>query len=116
MLPNDFLEYIYHVGNSHDLHSIIRIDSGRKRCCNGAAYGILYGRGPHECASSRAARVRFDKAQSCNLQAKLESASKFSLLGQSEACSKKGTDILPNKVERNHSLRHSHHSVLKRWF
>ena len=73
----------------------------------GTTDGILCSRGPLEGKSSRATRVRFDQAQSCCLQAKLEGTSEFSVLDQSEACSKKGTDVLPDEVKRDHSLRHT---------
>ena len=38
---------------------------------------------------------------------KMESTPGRRLLGQFKTCSKKETDVLPDEVKRNHSLRHS---------
>ena len=82
MIPNDFLKYIYHVENVHDLRSIIysglkqEEEMPKKRTTD----GILYSRGSSGSAFSRAKRVRPDQGQNCFLQAKVESASECGVL------------------------------------
>ena len=50
LIPNNFLEYIYHIGCTINLHSItdFRIDSGRTKFKQGKTDGILYSRESHE--------------------------------------------------------------------
>ena len=50
MIPNNFFEYIYHIGCAVSSHSItkFRIDSGRTKFKQGKTDGILYTRESHE--------------------------------------------------------------------
>ena len=84
-----------------------RIDSGRTKCQQGTTDDILYSREPYGSESLRTKRVRLDQVTSCCLQGEVESTPGRRVLGQVQVCSKKGTDVLPNEVKRNHSLRHS---------
>ena len=65
LLPTDFAEHIYHVGSSHDTHSIIqsRLIPGGKRRQERETCGVLYGREPnvHRLLSRKG--LRRDEAQ-----------------------------------------------------
>ena len=54
-IPYNFIEYVYHVGSSHDLHSIIQsglIAKGKEASKDGQN-GVLYSRGSYEWTSER---------------------------------------------------------------
>ena len=63
------------------LHHSIRIDSRWKRCQKRETDSILHSRESHIRTSSQAAGVRRDETRSCELHAKLESTSEWSVLG-----------------------------------
>ena len=117
LIPDNFFEYIYHVGCYFNMHSIIELGSiaGGKKCQLGSTNGILHSRESFGHALSRAERIRSDKASICCSQAKVESTPRCSVLDRNRARSKKGTKVFPNEVKRNKSPRHSHQSVLKEW-
>ena len=69
LLPDDFIEYIYHVVSSHDLHSIIQsgLILGWK-CEQREACGVLYNRKSDVRRSAQRSRVRPDESQNCSVQ------------------------------------------------
>ena len=50
LLPDDFAEYVHHVGNAHDMHSIIQcgLILGGKKSQEGKAVRVLHSREPHQ--------------------------------------------------------------------
>ena len=70
LLSNDFAELIYHVGSSHDMHSIIQSglilggkDVKKKETC-----GVINGREPIVHRSLSRKGFRRDTAQNCSVQ------------------------------------------------
>ena len=55
LLPNDFAEHIYHVGSSHDMHSIIQsgLTPGGKSVKKREACGVLQSRESDVCRSAQ---------------------------------------------------------------
>ena len=65
LLPTDFAEYIYHIGNAHDMHSVIQcglIPGGRSH--KGQAVSVFHSREP-EVPQTRSVRspIRFGRTQ-----------------------------------------------------
>ena len=91
LIPDNFFEYIYHVGCHFNTHSIIEsgLIVGGKKCQPGSTNGILCSRKSFGHALSRAERIRSDKALICCLQAKVESTPKCSVLDRNRTRSLK---------------------------
>ena len=93
LLPDDFAEYIYHIKNAHDMHSIIQgglIPGGksqrdRQSVCF-TAVNPMY-------ANQDLEGVQYDLERRITVYKKyLESSPKYSMLVQSEARSKNKVD------------------------
>ena len=82
LLPDDFAEYFYHIGNAHDMHSIIQCGRLKK----GQAVIVFHSREP-DVRQSRSGRgsTRSGQTQNYGVQKYLESSPKYSTLVQSEA-------------------------------
>ena len=83
LIPNDFFEYIYHIGCAINLHSIPNSgliprgqDSDRDRQTDGILYSV-------------------------------EETSKHGALGRHQTCSKDRIKVLSHTIERHHSLQHT---------
>ena len=74
LLPSDFAEHIYHVGSSHDLHSIIQsgLIPGVKEIKKRETCGVLHGREPNVHRSLQRKGLRRDEAENCSVQTQLE--------------------------------------------
>ena len=83
LIPNNFFEYIYHVGCAVSLHSTTNsgIDSGRTKFKQGLTDGILYSRESHEKGPRGSARAWFDQTTSCIVQAEVEKDTKIRSIG-----------------------------------
>ena len=79
LLPSDFAEYIYHVGSSHDLHSIIQS-------------GLIPG-GKDVKKGRHAVFFRGDEAQDCRVQTQLENTSKHSVLVNLKVAQSEGLQL-----------------------
>ena len=91
LLPNDFAGYIFHIGNAHDIHSIIQgglIPGGRS-------------------LKRDRQSVFFTAVNPMYAYQDLESSPKCRKWVQSEARSKKRIAVLPNTIPRNRSFQHT---------
>ena len=72
LLPSDFVEYIYHVGSFHDMHSIIQsgLIPGGKDIKKRETDGILHSRESSVHSCTHAKGLRRDEAQNCSVQTK----------------------------------------------
>ena len=77
LLPDDFAEYIYHIGNAHDMHSTIEgglIPGGR-------GLSVFHSREPDVCQSrSGRSSIRSGQTQNRGVQKHLENVTKCSFL------------------------------------
>ena len=75
LLPDDFIEHIYHVVNSHDLHSIIQsgLIPGSKSQEREAS-GVLHSRQSNVRRSGQRSRVRPEQSEDCSVQEYLENS------------------------------------------
>ena len=80
------------------LHHKFRIDSGRTTFKPGKTDSILYGCESHEWGSQGSARAWFDQTTSCIVQAKVEKAPRYGVLGRFSACPTERIEILSNKM------------------
>ena len=80
LLPDDFIEHIYHVVNSHDLHSIIQsgLIPGSKSQEREAS-GVLHSRQSNVRRSGQRSRVRPEQSEDCSVQEYLENSPKDSI-------------------------------------
>ena len=83
--------------NQFTLRHKFRIDSGRTKFKQGQTDGILYSRESHAWESPRFIRVWSDQTTSCILQAKVESAPRYGVLGRFSACSTKRIEVLSTR-------------------
>ena len=109
LLPDDFADYIYHIGNAHDMHSIIQ--GGlipREKSQKGQAVSVFHTREP-DVRQSRSGRssIRSGQTQNYSIQNYLESSPKYSILVQFETCLEKRNAVILNAVPRNRSFQHS---------
>ena len=110
LLPEDFTEYIYHVGNVSEIYSIIKsglIPGGKS--LKGERQSVFctavnpmdddqkYGRNS----------MQLGQAKARTIQKYLETSSKHSALVQFRARSEARIAILSNTITRNHSLQHT---------
>ena len=108
LLPDDFAENIYHIGNAHDMHAIIQDGlnpvgkSQRDRqSVFFTAVNPIYGKQDLE-------EVQYDlDTQNHGVQKYLEKSPKYSMLVQSEARSKKRIAVPSNPIARNRSFQHT---------
>ena len=115
VLPDDFAEYIYHVGSSHDLHSTTRSEliAGARDAKRGRQTVFFTAVNSMEICKHKQTEFHLTKPRIAIHRQKMESTSKHCVLGQSESCSEEGADVLPDQIERDHPLQHSS-SVLYR--
>ena len=104
LLPDDFAEYIYHVGNAHDMHSIIQADA-RKKAQEGQAGSVFHCVNPMY-ANQYLEEVQYDldKPRITVYIKYLERSPKYMKLVQSEARSKKRIAVLSNSIARTRSF------------
>ena len=93
--------------NQFQFHHKFKIDTGRTKFWQGQTDGILHSHESHASQSSRSNKAWSDQTTSCILQAKVESAPRYGVLGRFTACSTKSIEILSNKIERSHPLRYT---------
>ena len=103
LFPDDFADYIYHIGNAHDMHSIIQsalIPGGRslkrdRQSVFSTAVNPMYANQDQE-------QVQYD----LDIQKYLENSQKHSVLVQYETRSEKRIAVLSNTIPRNRSFQH----------
>ena len=101
LLPSDFAEYIYHLGNSHDMQSIIQsgLIPGEKRDQKRETDGILHSRESYATYLHKERDYGVTKPRIAVYKKKSESTPDHSILGQFEGCSEEeGIDVLSNEI------------------
>ena len=111
VLPSDFAEYIYHVGSSTDMHSIIQSGLIRGKDIKKGRQTVFFTAVNPMHTSTQAAALRRDEAQNCGVQTHLENTRDPNVLGQFESCSEEGIVFPSNEIKRDHPSQHSTSSV-----
>ena len=94
--------------NQLTLHHKFRTHTGRTKFGQGKTNRILYGCESCEQGTQRSVRDWLDRTTSCMVQAEnVEKTTGYNVLGRFTACSKKRIEVLSNKIERHHLLRHN---------
>ena len=110
LLPEDFTEYIYLIGEKSETHSIIRgwVDPRRKKSQQGLGIFVFHC-SEHDGRRSKYRRnsMRLGQAKDRSIQKYLETSSKHSVLVQFKTRSEERIAILSNTITRNRSLHHT---------
>ena len=94
--------------NQFTLHHKFRIDSERTKFEQRKTDSILYGCESFEQGTQRFVWDWLERTTSCMVQAeKVEKTSRHGVLGRFSTCSTDRIEVLSNKIERNHPLRHT---------
>ena len=111
----DFAEHIYHVGSSHEMHSIIEsgLIPGGQDVKNGRHVGVLYSREPNVHRSFPRKGLRRDEAQDCSAQKQLENKSNTIFSCNLRVAQRKRIADLSNAIKRDHPLQHFTCSVYR---
>ena len=84
LLPDDFAEYMYHIGNAHDMHSIIQggFVPGGQSLKRDKPVSVFHSREP-DVRQSRSGRssIRSGQTQNYGVQKYLESSPKIQYVG-----------------------------------
>ena len=110
LLPDDFAEYIYNIGNAHDMHSIIQgglIPGGKslKRDRQSVCFTAVNPNVRQSRSGRRSIRSGTNPELRCTKNT--WSLPNYSVLVQSEARSKKRIAVLSNPIARNRSFQHT---------
>ena len=89
------------------LHHKFRIDTRRTKFGQGKTDSILYGCESFGQGTQRSVQAWLDRTTSCMVQARVEKAPRYGVLSRFSACSTKRIEVLSNKIERNHLVRHT---------
>ena len=106
LLPSDFAEYIYHVGNAYEMHSIIQsgLILGWKNLKKGQTVSVLHSCEPDWRSTwSKRSGVRSEKTRNRTVQTNIEISSQYCILVRFTASSEKRIAILA-KLDRTQSL------------
>ena len=94
--------------NQFTLYHKFRIDTGRTKFRQGKTDNILSACESHGQGSQRSVQAWLDPTASCMVQAEnVEKTPGYGVLGRYTACSTERIEVLSNKIERNHPLRHT---------
>ena len=107
-IPNDFFEYIHHIGCAVSVHSITnsRLIAGGQNPSK-ERQTVFFICGSYEQRTQRSWGDRLECTASCTVHAySMEETSKHGVLGRYNTCSKEKIIVLSNAIERNHPLRH----------
>ena len=108
LIPNDFFEYIYHIGCAISVHSIMNsglIPGGQKLSKRQTVFFTAVNpmnkdhKDPHE--------LDLTKPRLASYKQKWKKTPGYGVLGRHEICSKERIEVLPNKIERSHPLRYT---------
>ena len=108
LLPDDFAEYIHHVGNAHDMHSIIQggFIPGRKSQ-KGQAVSVFFFKAVNPIYTNQdpeEVQYDLDKPRITVYENTWRVYQKYRILMQSEAPSKKRIAVLTNPIARIRSF------------
>ena len=105
LLPDDFAKNICHIGNAHDMHSIIQgglIPGGKSLKRD----SVFHSREPDvRQSNSGRSSIRSGQTQNRGVQKYVETLPKYSVLVQSEARSKKRIALLSTSIACNRSFQ-----------
>ena len=107
LLLDVFAEFVYHIGNAHDKHSVIQgglIPGGKSQ--KGQAISVFHSPVVRQTKSGRCS-IRSGPTQNRGVQKYVEKSSTCSTLVQSEARSKRSIAVLSNTIPRNRSVQHT---------
>ena len=109
LIPNNFFEYIYHIGFAVSLHSITNsgLIAGGQNSSRERQTVFFTAVNPMNNKSQGSARAWFDQTTSCIVQTEVEKTPGYGVLGRQTACSTERIEVLSNKIERNHPLRYT---------
>ena len=102
--PDNFTEYIYHIRNTFEMHSVIKsgLIPGEKKPQKGQTVSVLHSREPDVCSiRSGRSSVRSGQTHNRTVQTHWESSSQHGKMVQFEACSEKGIAIPSNSITCN---------------
>ena len=109
LVPDNFFEFICHVGCYFNMHSIIVLGliAGGKKFGRDRQTVFFTAVDPMNTHCFEQKELDLTKPRLAAHKANVEDTSSCSVLGRCWACSKNGIEVLPNKVRRDHPLRHS---------
>ena len=109
LIPDNFFENIFHIGCAINLHSITNLglipgghNSGRDR--QTVFFSAV---NPMDKEHKDPCDIDLEAPRLASYKKKVESASRHGVLGRHTACSAERIEVLSNKVERTHALRHT---------
>ena len=111
LLPDDFAEYTYHIGNAYEMHYIMQsglIPGGRSNRKD--RQSVFFTAVDAMDTEQDRREVEYDldeKTQNRTVQRHLDISSQYSILAQLKNCSEKGIAILSNSIACNYSFRHT---------
>ena len=106
LIPNDFFEYIHHIGCPINLHSITNsgLIVGGQNSSRDRQTVFFTAVNPMHKNHQDPKELDLTQTTSCILQAKVESAPRYGVLGRYTACSTERIEVLSNKIERSHLI------------
>ena len=108
LIPNDFFEYIYHIGCAINLHSITisgLIPGGHNLSKRHTVFCTSVG--PMNKEHKDPNNIDLEAPRLAWYKQKVEDTSRHGVLGRHKTCSTERIKVLSNKIERNHPLRHT---------
>ena len=108
LIPNNFFEYIYHIGCAVNLHSITNsgLIAGGQYSSRDRQTVFFTAVNPMHKNHQDPKELDLTKPRLASYQ-KMESASRHGVLGRHTACSAERIEVLSNKVERSHPFRYT---------
>ena len=100
------VHFSYWMCHQFTLHKF-RIDTGRTKFKQGKTDSVLYSCESHGQGTRRSVQAWLDQTTSCMVQAKVDKAPGYGVLGRYTACSTERIEILSNQIEHNHPLRYT---------
>ena len=108
IIPNDFFEYIYHIGCAINLHSITNsgLIPGRQNLSKRQTV-FFTSVDPLNKEHKDPNNIDLEAPRLARYKQKVEEASKHGVLGRHQTCSTKKIQVQSNEIKRNHPLRHT---------
>ena len=108
LLPDDFADYIHHIGNAHDMHSIIQGGLVLGRTLKRDRRSVFFTAVNSMYVNQDLDEVQYDldKSRIAMCKNTWRISSKHSILVQYEDRSNKKIAVLSNTIQRNRSFQH----------
>ena len=106
LFPNNFFEYIYHIGCAVSLHSITNsgLIAGGQNSSIERQTAFFTAVNPMNKNHKDPQVLDLTKPRLALYKQKVEKAPRYGVLGRFSACSTERIEVLSNKIERNHSF------------